>query len=102
MIRDDTIMIFQKTWQPLVIRVEKGNPLPRRGLDPSIAGFPLAAVLLSDQLHARIGILSDHLGTVVGGTIVDQDQLEILKRLGQYRLDRSSHPLAGLINRDYY
>ena len=63
---------------PQVITIQKGNPLATSFLYTPVPRSRNALVVLMDQPNPVIFDGFDHRSTVVGGTVVDNDNLEIL------------------------
>jgi hypothetical protein len=68
-----------------VVSVEKRDPVSAREADAVVARLRDARVALADQAHARVGECEHAVGTVVGGPIVDDDDLQRRERLRQHR-----------------
>ncbi len=73
-----------------VVAVDERDELPARmhGPQAGVPGVARAVRLLADQPEARVGRaeLGDDLRRAVGGTVVDEDDLEVAERLTRDRL----------------
>ena len=75
--------------QPLVVRVEQGDPLALRRRDPAIARGGDSAVFCQDHyFDCAAKFLAHLLGRTIVGGVVNHDHLKIRPLLCQYRTDR--------------
>ena len=72
-----------------VIRIDKGDVIPGSGPYSRVARCRNAGVFLLDQTYAGFffGIVSADFPGTVGGTVVDEDQLDIRPVLAQQGID---------------
>ena len=84
-----------------VVRVQKGDALPRRMLQPQVPGGGHAAVGLVEYTDAGVpgGIAVAQGGRAVPAAVVDQQQLPVRKGLGQHAVHALGQQLFRLIDR---
>src|SRR6266851_7105091 len=86
--------------EPGVITVEKSDQIPRRFKYSPVPSAREAAVLLADTAHAEGPIGLDDLRGVVGGSVVDDDDLIHGSCLGQNALDGIGHECGPIVGGD--
>ena len=77
---------LKEAWVGIIVRLGEPDVFAIRMTEAEVPLLEGAAIVLSveDSLHPRVfGIRLDHLPTVVGRGIVEDDQLEVLKGLIQ-------------------
>lgn len=70
-------------------------------LHPGISRGPYALVLLPDQPVARIGDIGERLMAVIGGAVIDDDELEIGKGLPKYSVHSATDMDSLVIERKW-
>ena len=80
---------FQMIFFPFVIGIQKCNILKTCFFNPPVSCSRYTSVLLVDEADEWIVHSFDDRNTPVGSTIVDNNYLKMLKRLGENRIDCS-------------
>ena len=84
-----------------VVGIQKDDPVSCAGVDPSVPCGRHSLVFLIDQPDAAVlpGILSAYVRAVIGGSVIDQQDLELLVCRSQYRINAARQILFGIVNR---
>jgi len=86
---------------PQVVGVQEGDEIAGGGGDARVARGRHAGVLPADVAQARVAPAADALRGVVGGPVVDDDDLEALVGLGERAVDRLPHHAGTVIGWDH-
>ena len=80
--------LFDKTGFNHIVAVDKTNVIASGLFNTDVAGGGLASVFLANDFDARIfsGVLFDDVQGIVGGTVIDDDDFEILVSLVDDRI----------------
>jgi hypothetical protein len=85
---------------PAVVGIEKGHELPGRHLQRGVARDRLAAVGDPADDQPRVLDGREHLGRVVGGAVVDHDDLDVVHGLVPDALDRLGDEVTVVVRGD--
>src|SRR5262245_26506626 len=85
-----------------IVTVQKRQIFTTRELNTFVAGRRHTEIgIVTHQTCARIAIGLDNVYASVDRSVIDNEQFEITKCLGQYTIDRDTHVLFAIINRNY-
>jgi len=95
--------LLDRIWKQSIVCVEEYDVLASATAKASIAGGGQPAIALMEVMNPRKG--SGHLGSFVGGSVINDQNLDELVSLGERALDRFPKilrlVLANHDNRDY-
>src|SRR6185437_12427850 len=98
MIVDVPVKTFEVVRRTQIVGVLYRNPSPHRVTHSGIAGCRGTPVFLIEVPDARTEA-REHRARVVGRSIVDDDQLIVLKTLMQYAVDRLAKQFGAIVSR---
>src|SRR5262249_21257834 len=84
---------------PVVVRVEEGDEIPARLVDPEVARTRSAAVRLPEKPNL-VAVAREDGTDVVGATVVDDEELIRWPRLTEYAVDRTLDRTGRTVCRD--
>jgi len=90
---------FEGSWQERMVTVNAYKPHATGRVIASIASSSYTSIArMPDDFETRVIKLSQDLQSVVGGTIINNNQFKILKRLSYAALDTTPDLLGAIVN----